>query len=403
MTTGRDGRVWGAVRMIIIVHCPYRIRGGEDEVVDVETRLMRSYGSRVETIFFPNLALEALPAWRQAGCAVWNAEAVRRIRGIVRRHKATIVHVHNTFPAASPAVIRAAAREGGAVVATLHNYRLACVNGLLFRDGRVCEECLGRLPWRGMMYGCWRGRPQSAVVAAMLGLHRVLGTWEEVDIFIALTDFARERFVAAGLPAERIRVKPNFLDPDPGPGENGGGYALFVGRLSPEKGVGTLLRAWSRLGGRVPLRIIGDGPLRGNVERAAAAIPGIEYLGRKPPQEVYELMGQAAFLVFPSECYENFPRVLVEAFAKGLPMVCSGLGSHGSLVEHGHTGLHFRPGDPEDLAEKVDWMLTHPERVAEMRREARREYEEKYTAARNYEMLMRIYEEAIEHRRSRTR
>ena len=384
---------------IAILHTLYRERGGEDAVVEAEVGLLRGRGHAVETMLFRNHELEALPAWRQAARALWNREAVQRVREVVRRWRPTVVHVHNTFPAASPAVIRAAAREGAAVVATLHNYRLGCVNALLFRDDRVCEACLGRMPWRGVLHGCWRGRPRSAVVAAMLGLHRALGTWEEVDVFIALTDFARDRLVAAGLPPDRIRVKPNFVDPDPGPGGGGGGFALFVGRLSPEKGIGTLLRAWSRLGGRMPLRIVGDGPLRAEVERAASAISGVEYLGPKPPDEVCALMGEAAFLLFPSECYENFPRVLAEAFAKGLPVVCSGHGSHGSLVEHGRTGLHFRPGDPEDLAAKVEWMLTHPERVAEMRREARREYEEKYTAERNYEMLMQIYEEAIRRRR----
>ncbi len=386
---------------IAILHTLYRERGGEDAVVEAEVGLLRRRGHAVEAVVFRNHELEALPAWEQVVRALWNRQAVQRVHEMVRRERPAVVHVHNTFPAASPAVIRAASREGAAVVATLHNYRLACVNALLFREGRVCEDCIGRLPWRGVLYGCWRGRPESAVVAAMLGLHRALGTWEEVDIFIALTDFARERLVAAGLPADRIRVKPNFVHPDPGPGEGIGRFAVFVGRLSPEKGVGTLLRAWSRLAGHVPLRIVGDGPLRGEVEQAASRMPALEFLGPKAPVDVYALMGQAAFLLFPSECYENFPLVLAEAFAKGLPVVCSGIGSHGSLVEHGRTGLHFRPGDPEDLVEKVNWMVAHPKRVLEMRREARREYEEKYTAEGNYEMLMRIYEEAIEHRRRR--
>jgi glycosyltransferase involved in cell wall biosynthesis len=222
-----------------------------------------------------------------------------------------------------------------------------------------------------------------------------------VDRFIALTAFAREKFLAAGFPPQKLVVKPNFVHPDPGPGAGRGGYALFVGRLSPEKGVGTLLAAWEALAGRVPLRVVGDGPLGEEVRRAAARLPGVEWLGWRSPQEVLALMGEAAFLVFPSEWYEGFPRVLVEAFARGLPVLCSGMGSHGSLVEHGRTGLHFRPGDPQDLAEKVEWMLAHPANVAAMRREARREYEETYTAERNYGMLMDIYGDAIAARRVR--
>lgn len=165
---------------------------------------------------------------------------------------------------------------------TLHNYRLLCVNALFFREGRVCEDCLGCLPWRGVVHGCYRDSwTASVVVAGMLAVHRALRTWDLVDRYIALTDFARRKFLEAGLPPEKVVVKPNFVHPDPGPGEGRGGYALFVGRLSPEKGVGTLLKAWKRLGGKVPLKIVGDGPIAGEVRRAAERLSGVEWLGRK--------------------------------------------------------------------------------------------------------------------------
>jgi glycosyltransferase involved in cell wall biosynthesis len=387
------------MRDVLILHTHYQQPGGEDGVVAAEVALLRERGHRVEVLAFHNRELEGLPPWRQAALTFWNREAYRRVREAVRSLRPQVVHVHNTFPLASLAVVRAAKAEGVPVVMTLHNYRLLCVNALLFRQGRVCEACLGRLPWRGAVYGCYReSRPASAVVAGMLAFHRLLGTLEGVDRFIALTEFAREKFLQAGFPPQKLVVKPNFVHPDPGPGEGRGGYALFVGRLSPEKGVGTLLRAWEVLGGRVPLKVVGDGPLGEEVGRAAARLPGVEWLGRRSPQEVYALMGEAAFLVFPSEWYEGFPRVLAEAFARGLAVLATALGSQGAIVEDGRTGLHFRPGDPLDLAAKADWLLSHPEALAQMRREARREYEEKYTAEKNYEMLVVIYERACNHR-----
>lgn len=385
---------------MLVVHTQYQQPGGEDAVVAAEAALLREHGVRLESFILQNRDLEAMPRWRQAQATLWNGRTCEELRAAIRKVSPDVVHIHNTFALASPAVVQAARSGGVPVVMTLHNYRLLCVNALLFREGRICEACVGRLPWRGALYGCYRNsRPASAVVAAMLSFHRALGTWDRVDRFIALTKFARGKFLAAGLPPDKVVVKPNFVHADPGPGDGRGGYALFVGRLSPEKGVGTLLRAWELLGGKVPLRIVGDGPLAAEVQRAAERLSGVEWLGLKEPQEVYDLMKAASFLVFPSEWYEGFPRVLAEAFAAGLPVVSTALGSQGALVDDGRTGLHFRPGDPEDLAAKVEWLLCHPTELARMRREARAEYEAKYTAERNYRMLMGIYAQAIEHRK----
>ncbi len=385
---------------VLAFHTHYQQCGGEDGVFAAEMALLRERGHEVLALTFHNQELDRIPPWRQGLVTLWNQEAYRRVREVICQHRPDLMHVHNTFPLASPAVIHAAKAEGVPVVMTLHNYRLLCVNALFFREGRVCEACLGRLPWRGALHGCYReSRAASAVVFGMTVLHRALGTWGLVDRFIALTEFARQRFIEAGFPPEKIVVKPNFVHPDPGPGEGRGGYALFVGRLSPEKGLWTLLRAWEGLKGRVPLKIVGDGPLAREVQEAQNRIPGVEWLGRKAPQEVYALMGGASFLVFPSESYEGFPRVLAEAFATGLPVLATALGSQASIIAHGRTGLHFRPGDPEDLAAKVEWLLSHPGELARMRREARAEYEAKYTAERNYEQLMAIYLGVLERRR----
>jgi glycosyltransferase involved in cell wall biosynthesis len=215
-----------------------------------------------------------------------------------------------------------------------------------------------------------------------------------VDAYIALTEFSRQKFIQGGLPAEKITVKSNFVHPDPGIGEDRREYALFAGRLSPEKGVYTLLSAWQRLKGKPLLKIVGDGPLSSRVAEVARRTPRIECLGRRPVREVYELMGKAAFLVFPSELYETFGLVVAESFAKGTPVIASKIGAIAELVDHGRTGLHFRPSDPEDLAAQINWVLEHPSELDRMSREARAEFETKFTAERNYQALMRIYQTA---------
>ncbi|RMD58704.1 glycosyltransferase family 1 protein, partial [Candidatus Parcubacteria bacterium] len=223
-------------------------------------------------------------------------------------------------------------------------------------------------------------------------------TWtEQVDCYIALTEFARRKFIEGGLPAEKVAVKPNFVYPDPGEGRHEGDYALFVGRLSPEKGVRTILQAWRLLEG-VPLKVVGDGPLRAGIEAFVRreGLEQVEVLGRRPREEVFRLMREARVLVFPSECYENFPMAVAEAFACGLPVIASRLGAMAEIVEDRRTGLLFEPGVPEDLAVKVEWAWNHPKEMAEMGREARREYQEKYTAEQNYEMLMQIYRSILE-------
>jgi len=325
---------------------------------------------------------------------VWNSKVYRDLRSLIRDQKPQIAHFHNTFPLISPAAYYAAKDEGIPVVQTLHNYRLLCPNALFFREGRVCQDCLGKpFPLPGVIHGCYRGsRAASAMVATTVSFHSLLGTWTQaVDVFIAYSRFAMDKFVEGGLPAEKLAFKTNFLYPAPEPDEGKGGYGLFVGRLSVEKGLGVLLDAWRQLGGKIPLKILGDGPMAGLVTEAMKEMPEIEWLGRIPLEQVYEVMGNAAFLVFPSEWYETFGRVAIEAFAKGTPVVASKIGAITELVDHQRTGLHFRPSDPTDLAEKIHWLLANPEAKSQMRQSARAEFEAKYTAADNYKRLMEIY------------
>jgi len=387
---------------ILQLHSLYQNQGGEEIVREEELYLLKSYGHTVEEIIFSNLDLTKLNLAFKAIFPIWNPSHYGELNDICSRMSFDILHVHNFFPLVSPSVFHFAKKsQCRAVVLTLHNYRLLCANALLYRDGHVCEDCLGRLPWRGVVHGCYRdSRAASAVVASMLTVHRLLGTWtRKVDMYIALTEFARQKFIEGGLPADKIAVKPNFVHPDPGLGEGQGGFALFVGRLSQEKGLDTLLAAWERLQGRVPLKIVGDGPLASEVAVAAERLEGVEWLGRKPREEVLGLMKQASFLVLPSKVYENFPMTIAEAFATGLPVVASNLGAMATLIDNERTGLHFQPGDPEDLAAKIEWLLSHPEALDQMRKEARAEYEAKYTAERNYQLLIEIYARAIENAR----
>ena len=390
---------------VLLVHNKYQQPGGEDQVFESECELLASRGHDVLRYSTHNDAVERRNRVRLALGTTWSRTAYREIRALLEHARPQIVHVHNTLPLLSPAVYYAAAAAGLPVVQTVHNYRLICPKAQLLRDGRLCEDCVGRhLPWPGVVHACYReSRGASSAVALMLGVHWLLGTWTtRVDRYIALTHFMRRKLVEGGFPAARIVVKPNFVAQDPGAGEHDGGYALFVGRLAPEKGLPTLLRAWAHIGDRLPLKIAGSGPLDGLADGAPL---GIEWLNRVTHREVLALMRRASVLVIPSEWYEGFPAIMAEACATALPVVASRLGAMAEIVEDGRTGLLFDPGDACDLAAKVHWVLDHPREVAEMRWRTRAEYETRYTADRNYELLLATYravlEEAVSRRRAR--
>jgi glycosyltransferase involved in cell wall biosynthesis len=383
---------------ILLVHAFYRQPGGEDEVFRSEAALLERHG---HTVIRHTARNEDLPEGHRLRLALdttWNRVRHREFRALLCREKPDIVHCHNLFPALSPAIYHAAWKERTPVVQTVHNYRLFCPNGLLYRGARPCEECLGkRLAWPGVLHGCYRGsRPASAAVAAMLATHRLLGTWaDKVHTYIALSEFARDKLVRGGLPAERIRVKPNFVDPDPGPGNGRGGFALFVGRLSAEKGIDTLLDAWSRPAALPPLKVAGDGPLADRVAHAAQSSGGaVGRLGRRNREEVLALMKSAAFLVAPSLAYEAFPLTVLEAFATGLPVVASGHGALAEIVTEGQTGMVFRPGDGAGLADRAAWLAARPAERARMGLAARAAFTGRYGAEQNLAALMEIYASA---------
>ncbi|MEN8447610.1 MAG: glycosyltransferase [Cyanobacteria bacterium J06555_13] len=384
---------------ILSIHNEYQIRGGEDESCASEEQLLRDNGHEVVSFKEHNDRIKTLGKITLAANTIWSRTSYQTVDNLLKEQPFDIVHVQNFFPLISPSVYYAAQRRGVPVIQTLRNYRLLCPNGLFFRQGSVCEDCLGKvIPYPGIVHSCYReDRAASTMVTAMVSTHRAFKTWTQaVDRYISLTHFARNKFIEGGFPADNIVVKPNFVAPDPGPGDGLGGYALYVGRLSVEKGLNILLEAWPTLEKPMPLKIVGDGPLSEYVAQMCDRYSHIEWLGRRPMSEVHNLMGNAALLVFPSKWYETFGRVAVEAFAKGTPVVASRIGAIAELITHQQTGLLFNPGDAEDLAVQVNWLNSHPQQLITMRATVRSEYTDKYTPEINYQQLMDIYHSVTE-------
>jgi len=391
----------GDAMKILLCHNFYQQRGGEDQVFADEGELLQSNGHQVVRYTRHNDDIDQQGRLRVVAQTIWNRRTQDNLSEIIERESPDVMHCANTFPLISPSAYYTARSHGVAVVQTLHNYRLLCPGATFLRGGKVCEKCVHTLvPWPAVVHACYRDdRAASAVVGGMLSIHRLMKTWTgTVDRYIALTEFSRDKFIEGGLPAEQIHVKPNFVSPEPEIGAGNGGYAVFVGRLSPEKGIETMLSAWSKLSETVPLKIVGDGPLSECVKQAAANEPNIEWLGGCLLEETLSVVGDAEFLLMPSIWYETFGRTTVEAFAKGTPVIASRMGAMAELVDDGRTGLHFEPGDAGDLAQKVEQLWRDRPRRREMRTAARSEFERHYTAESNYRILMEIYEQAIDHR-----
>ncbi len=377
---------------ILVAHSAYQYRGGEDSVVESEIDLLRSHGHEVETYFRNNDDVKSMSLASVAVQTLWSSKAANDLTELINSFHPDVIHVHNTLPLISPSIYWAAGRAGVPVVQTLHNFRLMCLGALYLREGKICEDCVGHLPWSGIVHKCYRGSvTASAVLAGMLTFHRILGTYRnKISRYIALNDFCRNKFIDGGLPPELIAVKPNFVD-TLAPLDMPRNGILFVGRLSVEKGIESLSNAAKLLPDMI-LRVAGDGPQTCLLDE----VTGVVMLGPISTDRVRAEMNSAIALVLPSICYENFPRTIVEAYAAKLPVIASRTGSLTELVLEGETGLLFEPGNAQDMAEKLAWALSHPEKMAVMGINARSKYEAEFTADKNYAALINIYEDAIQ-------
>ena len=395
---------------IIVVHNYYgsSAPSGENNAVDAEIAMLRRFGSEVHTFTRESDEIRdvGVRGLVHGGLTYpWNPIEVARLKRLLRVARPDIVHVHNTFPLISPGIFWAI-RKHAVSVLTVHNYRLFCASALLLRDGEVCTRCLDEhsvMP--ALRYGCYRGsRVATLPIAHSIALHNALGTWRtQVDAFIAVTEFQRDKLIAAGLPRDRVHVKSNFFPGCPSvlPWESRRA-GLYVGRLSPEKGVEYLVRAWLDLGPRAPaLRIVGDGPLRGSLELLAKSRGGanIEFLGSVPPAVAVEEVSRAKLLFLPSICYEGFPVVLQEAFAVGTPVAVSGIGSLPVIVQDGVNGFVFEVRNPVSIGDLVRRVWDDAALLERLSAGARSSFQANYTEDSNHRRLMEIYAAAIAQRR----
>ena len=390
---------------ILVAHNRYRYLGGEDSVMHAEVEMLRSAQHPVALLQADNREIDGtLAKIAAAGSLFHSASSNRKFAELLQTFQPDILHIHNWLPQLSPSIIGMAASAGVPVVQTLHNFRMLCANGILYRNGRVCRDCIGkRFPLAPALHGCYASsRVGSALVSAAFAYHRVANTWQGVSSFIALSEFQRSLLIAGGIPPARIVIKPNFIRAAGGPGDGRGGYALFAGRLTPEKGIRTALDAWERNQISIPLRIMGDGPLLAEVRERAARHPQIDYLGQRSPAFVSAAMAEARFLLFPSEWYEPFALTVVEAFSRGTPVLAANLESISELVRPGLTGLHFKPGDAADLSAKASLLVADTPAYLRMRECCRSTYEQRYTAPINYQLLMSIYQRASTSARAQT-
>jgi glycosyltransferase involved in cell wall biosynthesis len=387
---------------IFMAHNYYRSfsPSGENVAFEAEAELLRTRGHAVHLHVrrSDEIAAFSLTEHARLGARiVWSKESYVEIKRELAEHRPDVAHFHNTFPLISVSAFQACRELKVPVVHTLWNYRPLCLNAQLLRAGKVCESCVDkRLPWPGILHRCYRSSASySASMAAMQFLHRTAYTgWADVNVFIAPSQFVRQKYVSAGFPINRIVVKPHFATPDTSVNDRDREYALFVGRLSTEKGVHTLLAAWKQLP-HIPLIILGEGPQGAEVRTAASRLKNVTMVGSVGHSEVLGYLRRARYLVMPSEWYEPFGIVLVEALACGTPVIASNLGGIPETIVDGRTGLLFKPKDPCDLARKAEYLWSHPEHARTLGREARLAYEARFTPEKNYEELLGVYALAL--------
>jgi glycosyltransferase involved in cell wall biosynthesis len=377
---------------ILVAHNAYLYRGGEDTVVESEIALLQRHGHEVMLYRRDNAELDALPRWQAAMDSVWSKRTVVEAGRLLASFRPHLIHAHNTFPLISPSLYGIADELGIPVVQTLHNFRLLCPQAMLMRNGRYCDDCVGRWPWRAVLHRCYRGSlAQSAVSAGMVSGHRMLGTWRNrVRRYIVLNQMCREIFIRGGLPPEKLSIKPNFVEANDVPGEHKRRGGLFIGRLAAEKGLLTLAQA-IRQTPVTRIAVCGSGPLQAFVEQSE----WLDYIGYEQGEALRTRIRNAEFLVMPSTGIESFGLAAIEAFACGTPVIASRHGGLREIVEHGHNGLLVTPGNADELAEAIAYAVSNPIQMRRMGLEAYQTYLARYTPERNYSTLMAIYHQTL--------
>lgn len=387
---------------ILKVHNYYTQPGGEDTVFHAEKDLLRSKGHDVFEYLEFNKKIALMNQASVALQTLWSYSSYQKIKSLLKSTKPDVVHFHNTFPLISPSAYYACQELNIPVVQTLDNQRLICPASTFYRNEKLCLDCLGSTPpWQGILHACYHNSHlHSAIVVSMITLHRILNTWQtKIDAFLCSTTFYRNLFVQAGFPPNKIVVMPHFTQQSPWIDSNNKktkDYALFVGRLDPEKGINTLLESWRHLD--FSLKIRGDGRLNEKAREFVKlyAMKNIEFIGRLEYQELLELIAGARFLIMPSEgYYETFGMVIAEAYSMKVPVLVSNIGITDEMVIDQQTGIKFEAGNPNDLSIKAQWMWSHPSELRVMGEMAFSMYQEKFTPEKCYQILLNTYERLI--------
>lgn len=386
---------------ILILHNRYKFEGGEEAVVSAEADLLRKYGHEVILFELSNEDISSRNLLKRIFLPliiIWSIDSFKQVRCLIKKRKPDIVHVHNTFFLMSPSVYYACKAERVPVVQTLHNYRFLCPLGILYRDGKVCKECLDKGLRMSLRYKCGKkSKLWTMAMLTILKIHHKINTFRKcIDSYIVLSNFSKQQFVEAGFAAEKIKVKPNFINSDPGFSSERGNFALNIGRFSPEKGTDIILEAWKKID-YLPLKIIGDGQQSEEFRNFAKEYSlNVEFIGYISNEKVLDYIKKSLVVILPSRCNENFPRIIVESFACGVPVIASRSGALAEIIEDKKTGLLFDPGNTDDLVDKVDFIYKNSTEAEKMGKNARSEFENKYTAKKNCEKLITIYKETIE-------
>lgn len=392
---------------ILMLHNRYQFPGGEDASMEAEVELLRQAGHDVVLLERHNDVIKSMSRWQKVvltAATVWNGDTYRQLRAYLRDAPTDVLHVQNFFPLWSPSVHAAAKAEGLSTVQHLRNFRLACLNAYLLRSGQVCEACLGKNPWRGLVYRCYRSSlPASLTVWSLLTVHRWRQTWlRDVDAFITPSQFAATKLLQTGIPDDRLHVKPDFVvDPlanqqiPPLPHVP---TFVFIGRLNEQKGVALLLEAWRQLNQpEWRLELIGEGDRRASFQQYVQhyGLTNVRFHGHRSALEIMQHLQAASMVVVPSQSYETFGRVVIEAFACGRAALVASLGALPELVQDGVTGLHSSPNDSHAWTERLRWAGEHASELAAMGVAARQVYLTGYTPVVNYHQLLSIYQQVL--------